>query len=605
MSEYSPYHLLQSPSDKEVGQGSLPNVHNNQEFNDVQTLTNQIKGLYLSPECSDVTLIVDDKRFNAHKTILSCRSEYFRAMFFGGMRERQDAEVVLHDTSAPAFEILLNYFYTGKLRFNNMKLNLFLDVFGLVHLYGIKKLEESMCEYLKHSLQVSTVTVIYSTAHLYALETLMNDCLEFMDRYAAEVMATDSFLHLTGSGLLQILSRNSFCALELSIFQTLMKWIDCHPEEENMYNSLLQQIRLPLIKLGDLMEVVRPTNMIEPERILDAINDQISKRTSDLGYRGFKKLNTNVVSTAMGAKVIEGQNGDTIMKPKDDQKIEIEKCTCHEVAIQDQCITVELGRAYIINYIELHMVDRDQRLYSYYIDISMDGTDWVRVINYNQFYCRGKQKLFFSERVARFIRLTCNRSSVHTMFYISELKAMYVSESPELHNDTIIPVHNVATIEENAHVIEGVSRSRNALLNGITENYDWDNGYTCHQLGSGFITVQLPQPYIIGSLKLLLWDCDDRRYCFTIEVSHDNEQFVKIVEGRQLQSWQTFYFKPLPVVFIKITGTRNTANEVFHLVHFECPADPRNCHPSSNVAISDVNTYPVIYAHPDQQSSQT
>ncbi|KAL0163575.1 hypothetical protein M9458_039328, partial [Cirrhinus mrigala] len=49
-------------------------------------------------------------------------------------------------------------------------------------------------------------------------------------------------------------------------------------------------------------------------------------------------------------------------------------------------------------------------------------------------------------------------------------------------------------------VTEGVSRSRNALLNGDTRNYDWDSGYTCHQLGSGAIVIQLAQPYVISSL---------------------------------------------------------------------------------------------------------
>lgn len=35
------------------------------------------------------------------------------------------------------------------------------------------------------------------------------------------------------------------------------------------------------------------------------------------------------------------------------------------------------------------------------------------------------------------------------------------------------------------------SRSRNTLLNGDTKHYDWDSGYTCHQLGSGSILIQL------------------------------------------------------------------------------------------------------------------
>lgn len=64
-----------------------------------------------------------------------------------------------------------------------------------------------------------------------------------------------------------------------------------------------------------------------------------------------------------------------------------------------------------------------------------------------------------------------------------------------------VPTENVATTDKSACVIEGVSRSRNALLNGDTRNYDWDSGYTCHQLGSGAVVVQLAQPYVIGSLR--------------------------------------------------------------------------------------------------------
>ena len=65
----------------------------------------------------------------------------------------------------------------------------------------------------------------------------------------------------------------------------------------------------------------------------------------------------------------------------------------------------------------------------------------------------------------------------------------------------IVPTENVAIPSLGSSVIEGVSRSRNALLNGEIGNYDWNSGYTCHQLGSGAIVVQLPQPFIIGSLK--------------------------------------------------------------------------------------------------------
>lgn len=64
-----------------------------------------------------------------------------------------------------------------------------------------------------------------------------------------------------------------------------------------------------------------------------------------------------------------------------------------------------------------------------------------------------------------------------------------------------VPKRNVATNTGSATVVEGVSRSRNALLDGNTKKYDWDSGYTCHQLGSGSIIVQLGQPYMLDSMR--------------------------------------------------------------------------------------------------------
>lgn len=77
------------------------------------------------------------------------------------------------------------------------------------------------------------------------------------------------------------------------------------------------------------------------------------------------------------------------------------------------------------------------------------------------------------------------------IFHVVALDAMYTNTVPPLVNGLIAPVHNVATIEMSASVVEGVSRTRNNLLNGDVTDYDWDSGYTCHQLGSGDILIQL------------------------------------------------------------------------------------------------------------------
>ena len=51
-----------------------------------------------------------------------------------------------------------------------------------------------------------------------------------------------------------------------------------------------------------------------------------------------------------------------------------------------------------------------------------------------------------------------------------------------------------------------------------------------------------------------------------------SEKKVNIILNLILRSWQIAQFEQTPVVFIRIVGTYNSANEVFHCVHFECPA---------------------------------
>lgn len=225
---------------------------------------------------------------------------------------------------------------------------------------------------------------------------------------------------------------------------------------------------------------------------------------------------------------------------------------------------MELGTICIINHIKILLWDRDARSYSYFIELSVDQKHWERVIDHTEYNCRSWQFLYFPVHAAKYIKLVGTHNTVNKIFHVVALEAKFTSQVPQLVQGLIKPTYNVATVEKSAIVVEGVSRTRHALLNGDVEKYDWDSGYTCHQLNSGDILIQLGQPYIIDSLRLLLWDCDERTYCFYIETSTDQKTWTMAVDKRNehLRSWQEFTFQPRPVVFIKIVGTYNTANEV-------------------------------------------
>lgn len=65
---------------------------------------------------------------------------------------------------------------------------------------------------------------------------------------------------------------------------------------------------------------------------------------------------------------------------------------------------------------------------------------------------------------------------------------------------------------------------------------------------------------------MLLWDCDLRAYSYYVEVSVNNIDWVMVADKtkEQCRSWQLLRFKRQPVVFIRIVGILNTANEVRH-----------------------------------------
>lgn len=63
---------------------------------------------------------------------------------------------------------------------------------------------------------------------------------------------------------------------------------------------------------------------------------------------------------------------------------------------------------------------------------------------------------------------------------------------------------------------------KDVLLNGDTENYSGEQGYTTHTITrdhSKGITVQLNHPYIINCIRMLLWDRDNRSYSYFVQVS--------------------------------------------------------------------------------------
>ena len=152
--------------------------------------------LCLNDDYSDVAFIVENQRLPAHRVMLAARSEYFRALLYGGLSESKQNEIHLK-VPVDAFKALLRYIYSGHLSLVQMDEDNILDTLGLANQYGLSELELAISDYLRQHLALSNVCPILDAARLYNLENLSKVCLTFMDRNAVDLLQHDSFKSLS------------------------------------------------------------------------------------------------------------------------------------------------------------------------------------------------------------------------------------------------------------------------------------------------------------------------------------------------------------------------------------------------------------------------
>jgi Rho family protein len=76
-------------------------------------LGEKAKVLFLNkPLLSDLTFRVEDKEIYAHRALVTCHCEVFRARVTGGFRDGKDNKLVISDTPLDTFLAVLEYLYT-------------------------------------------------------------------------------------------------------------------------------------------------------------------------------------------------------------------------------------------------------------------------------------------------------------------------------------------------------------------------------------------------------------------------------------------------------------------------------------------------------------
>ncbi|KAM7254159.1 hypothetical protein ACFE04_031841 [Oxalis oulophora] len=130
-----------------------------------------------NPTLSDVTFLVDGKRFYAHRICLLASSDAFRAMFDGGYREKDAKDVEIPNIRWDIFELMMRFIYTGSVDVN---VDIAQDLLRAADQYLLEGLKR-ICEHaIAKDIAVENVTLLYDLSEAFNALTLRHACILFI-----------------------------------------------------------------------------------------------------------------------------------------------------------------------------------------------------------------------------------------------------------------------------------------------------------------------------------------------------------------------------------------------------------------------------------------
>ncbi|RAL43503.1 hypothetical protein DM860_012644 [Cuscuta australis] len=142
---------------------------------------------------SDVSFLVEGKRFYAHRICLLASSDAFRAMFDGGYREKEAKDIEIPNIKWDVFELMMRYVYTRSVQVNSDIAQDLLRASDQYLLEGLK----GQCEYaIAKDMSVENVSFMFELSEAFNALSLRSACILFILQNFDKLNAIGSFSQL-------------------------------------------------------------------------------------------------------------------------------------------------------------------------------------------------------------------------------------------------------------------------------------------------------------------------------------------------------------------------------------------------------------------------
>lgn len=210
----------------------------------------------------DVTLVVDEDKFLAHKIVLAAASPYFRAMFTGGMKEEGMTTIPLHGISACTLAVLIEFAYTAEVRVNEMNVCYLLPA---ATMFQMNHVVEACSVFLEHQLDPSNCIGITDFACEHGCHDLEQKAREYIFKNFSEVVRCDEFLTLNPCQLISLIKHDELnIRCESEVFDAVIRWVQHDLEKRACkLEGLLYAVRCHFLAPNFLEKQLNSCNVLK------------------------------------------------------------------------------------------------------------------------------------------------------------------------------------------------------------------------------------------------------------------------------------------------------------------------------------------------------
>jgi BTB/POZ domain/BTB And C-terminal Kelch/MATH domain len=210
----------------------------------------------------DVDVYIHGKRFPCHKAVLCGASEFFRCMLTSAWSESGKDKLHVSIISAAAFEVLLDFIYTGRL---SPGPDIVMEVYAAAKLLLMDALDEILHSRVLLHISPASVFDIGTQAYMFDDKDVQEACENFICEHFGAVSKTESFLHQHLECILHFIASDRLFLPEgeVQLAAAVLRWLQHRPSERiESLPTLLKHIRFSELSKSELQGI---KNSVPPE----------------------------------------------------------------------------------------------------------------------------------------------------------------------------------------------------------------------------------------------------------------------------------------------------------------------------------------------------